>query len=223
MVEFSDWGDFLDCVISLMEGMIIDKFDIILLGWNGNLESCLGLFSGLIDYHIAPNDHKKPDECIKFEESLESSNVLNKWQESKANNGETPIFHLFQREYRDFNVDDFKKLDMEIQEKGILLAKGQVLFRGVCSENENDDWTKPVSTTLSPYIAIYHALKNGYTKPIKIYVIEVPVDSKVKAIIGPFGDNVEFGQEYEVLVNFKHRPKVNEEITKGSVTFQLLG
>ncbi|EMI4157396.1 hypothetical protein V6432_004371 [Vibrio parahaemolyticus] len=111
---------------------------------------------------------------------------------------------------------------MEIQEKGLLLAKGQVLFRGVCSENQNDEWSNPVSTTLSPYIAIYHALKNGYTKPIKVYVIEAPVASNVRAIIGPFGDNVEFGQEYEVLVNFKCRPKVVEDITKGNVTFQLL-
>lgn len=205
-----------------MEGTLIDKFDIDLLGWNGSLESCLGLFLGLYSYHIDPSSHKKPDECIKFEESLKSSNVLNKWQESKASNGETPIFNLFQRKYRDFNVYDYNNLDMEIQEKGLLLAKGQILFRGVCSENENDDWTKPVSTTLSPYIAIYHALKNGYAKPIKIYVIEVPVDSNVKAIIGPFGENVEFGQEYEVLVNFKRRPKVHKEITRGNVTFQLL-
>ncbi|MCC4800268.1 hypothetical protein BCT30_05105 [Enterovibrio norvegicus] len=200
--------------------MRINKFDIDLLGWTGNLESCLGLFLGLYCYHIAPNTHKKPEECIKFEESLKISNVLNKWQESMARNGETPIFHLFQRKYRDFNVDDFNKLNMEIQKQGLLLAKGQILFRGVCSEN--DDWTKPVSTTLSPYIAIYHALKNGYMNPIKIYVIEVPDDSNVKAIIGPFGNNVEFGQEYEVLVNFKRRPKVHEEITRGNVTFQLL-
>ena len=203
--------------------MNIDKFDIDLLGWNGSLQSCLGLFSELIGYQIAPSNYKKPDKLIKFEESLETSNVLKKWQESKANNGETPMFHLFQREYRCFKIDDFNKLDTEIQEKGLLLAEGQVLFRGVCAENENDDWTKPVSTTLSPYIAIYHALKNGYTKPIKIYVIEVAADSRVKAIIGSFGDNVEFGQEYEVLVNFKGRPKVNEEITKGNFTFQLLG
>lgn len=205
-----------------IEGIFIDKFDIDLLGWNGSLESCLDLFSGLIGYHIAPNTHKKPDECIKFEESLKSSKVLNKWQESKGSHGETPMFHLFQRAYRNFNANDFNKLDMEIQEKGLLLAKGQVLFRGVCSENENDDWTKPVSTTLSPYIAIYHALKNGNTKPIKIYVIEVSVDSSVKAIIGPFGDNVDFGQEYEVLVSFKRRPIVIEERTTGYFTFQLL-
>lgn len=210
------------CFIFFDGGVLIDKFDVELLGWDGSLESCLGMFSGLYGYHIDPSTHKKPNECIKYEEFLKSSNVLNQWQESMASNGDTPIFKLFQRNYRGFNVDDFINLDMEIQEKGLSLAKGQILFRGVCSENENDDWTKPVSTTLSPYIAIYHALKNGYTKPIKICVIEVPVDTNVKAIIGPFGDNVEFGQEYEVLVNFKHRPKVHEEITRGNVTFQSL-
>jgi len=83
-------------------------------------------------------------------------------------------------------------------------------------------WPILLDHYISPYIAIYHALKNGNTKPIKIYVIEVSVDSSVKAIIGPFGDNVDFAQEYEVLVSFKRRPIVIEERATGYFTFQLL-
>ncbi|EGR4288072.1 hypothetical protein ACN259_003597 [Vibrio cholerae] len=201
--------------------MLIDKFEFEQIGWNGSLQSILGLLSELIHYRLDP-EFKPPDKYIDLKSELESSDILSKWQKGRQDTDDVPMFKLFQTKYKTFNKADFSALDMEIQEKGLLLAKGQVLFRGVCSENQNDDWSNPVSTTLSPYIAIYHALKNGYTKPIKIYVIEAPVDSNVKAIIGPFGDNVEFGQEYEVLVNFKCHPKVVEDITKANVTFQLL-
>ena len=198
--------------------MLIDKFEFEQIGWNGSLQSIWDLLSELIHYRLDPK-FKPPDKYIDLKSDFESSDILSKWQKSRQ---DAPVFKLFQTKYETFNDAAFTDLDMEIQEKGLLLAKGQVLFRGVCSENHNDDWSNPVSTTLSPYIAIYHALKNGYTKPIKIYVIEAPVASNVKAIIGPFGDNVEFGQEYEILVNFKCPPKVVEDITKGNVTFQLL-
>ncbi|TKF21267.1 hypothetical protein, partial [Vibrio kanaloae] len=174
--------------------MLIDKFEFEQIGWNGSLQSIWDLLSDLIHYQIDP-EFKPPKKYIDLKSDLESSEILSKWQKSRQ---DAPVFKLFQTKYETFNNAAFTDLDMEIQEKGLLLAKGQVLFRGVCSENQNDEWSNPVSTTLSPYIAIYHALKNGYTKPIKVYVIEAPVASNVRAIIGPFGDNVEFGQEYEV-------------------------
>ncbi|CAK3577518.1 hypothetical protein [Vibrio tapetis] len=202
--------------------MVLDKFDIKQIGWNGSFQSVLDLFSELINYQLAPNQHKKPEQCLEFEALLESSSTLSKWQESKANNVKNPVFKLFQKKYRTFNRNDFKALGTEIQENGLFLSKGQILFRGVCSENSNDNWYLPVSTTLSPYIAIYHALKNGYIKPIKIYAIEIKTDSTVKAVVAPFGGNAEFGHEYEVLVDLKSRPKISEEIKKGFITFQLL-
>lgn len=202
--------------------MVLDRFDVTQIGWNGSFQSVLKLFSELINYQLAPNNHRKPEQCIEFETILESSDTLSKWQESKANNFKNPIFKSYQKKYRTFNNNDFKSLGVEIQKNGLFLSKGQVLFRGVCSENRNDNWELPVSTTLSPYIATYHALKNGYTKPIKIIAIEIKADSTIKAVVAPFGGNVEFGHEYEVLVNFKSRPKVIEEIKKGVITFQLL-
>ncbi|MFA0511603.1 MULTISPECIES: hypothetical protein [unclassified Vibrio] len=202
--------------------MALGKFDIEQTGWNGSFQSVSELFSELINYQLAPNKHRKPEQCIEFEALLESSDTLSKWQESKANNVKNPVFKSFQKKYRTFNNNDFKALGMEIQENGLFLSKGQILFRGVCSENSNDNWELPVSTTLSPYIATYHALKNGYTKPIKIYAIEIKTDSTIKAVVAPFGGNVELGHEYEVLVDFKSRPKVSEEIKKGVIIFQLL-
>ncbi|MDO6524723.1 hypothetical protein Q4519_03400 [Motilimonas sp. 1_MG-2023] len=202
--------------------MVLDKFDVEEIGWNGSFHSVLELFSELINYQIAPNKHRKPERFIEFEALLESSDTLSKWQESKANNVKNPVFMSFQKKYKNFNDNDLRALGMEMQENGLFLSKGQILFRGVCSENSNDNWELPVSTTLSPYIATYHALKNGYTKPIKIYVIEIKTDSTIKAVIAPFGENVEFGHEYEVLVDFKSRPKVSEEIKRGVIIFKFL-
>ncbi len=201
--------------------MIIDKFSFEQIGWNGNLQSVLNLFLDLISYQLDPKS-KPFYEYIKLKSDLKNSDILNGWQRSSIDICELPKFQLFQKKYKTFDNDAFTALDMEIQNKGSVLPKGQILFRGVCSDNKNDDWNNPISTTLSPYIAIYHAFKNGYIKPIKIYVIEIPVDFNVKAIIAPFGDNVEFGQEYEVLVKFERCPKVIEEITKNNITFQLL-
>ncbi|EHD0103699.1 hypothetical protein J7X08_000551 [Vibrio vulnificus] len=201
--------------------MVIDKFNFEQIGWNGSLESILGLFSDLICYRLDLKP-KPPAKYIELKSELESSDILSEWQRSSPDTSELPVFQLFQKKYQTFDNDAFTALDMEIQGKGLLLAKGQILFRGVCFENQNDDWSNPISTTLSPYIAIDHAVKNGHTKPIKIYVIEVPFDSGLKAIIGPFGESVDFGQEYEVLVNFQCRPKVSEEREIGNVTLQLL-
>lgn len=201
--------------------MAINKFDFSCVAWNGDLDSICGLFSDLIENQINPAT-SKPKLQIQLDNFLETSDVLKKWQYTKSHHREAPVFKSYQENYKNFDNEDFSSLDKEVQEKGLLLPKGQVLFRGVCGDNQNDDWLRAVSTTLSPYIAVYHALKNEYLKPIKIYVIEVPKSSDTKAIIGPFGKDITFGHEYEVLTLFKCAPKVSKSIPLGTITLQLL-
>ena len=116
--------------------MLIDKFEFEQIGWNGSLQSIWDLLSELIHYRLDPK-FKPPDKYIDLKSDFESSDILSKWQKSRQ---DAPVFKLFQTKYETFNDAAFTDLDMEIQEKGLLLAKGQVLFRGVCSENHNYDY-----------------------------------------------------------------------------------
>ncbi|EKO3924997.1 hypothetical protein GCS56_002273 [Vibrio metschnikovii] len=202
--------------------MSIGRFDFSCIGWDGRLDSVLEIFAENVCYEIAPNNYRKPRTQIELESTLESSLVLDNWQDIRQRNIYTPVFNSYQREYKKFDFHRYSELKKEIREKGVLLPKGQLLFRGVCSDNQNDAWTHPVSTTLSPYIAVYHALKNGYGKHSKVYVIETPLKHDFKAIYGPFGKDHKFGHEFELLVYFNRRPTTIETKVAGGLEIHLL-
>lgn len=147
--------------------MSIGRFDFSCIGWDGRLDSVLEIFAENVCYEIAPNNYRKPRTQIELESTLESSLVLDNWQDIRQRNIYTPVFN-------------------------------------------------------TPYIAVYHALKNGYGKHSKVYVIETPLKHDFKAIYGPFGKDHKFGHEFELLVYFNRRPTTIETKVAGGLEIHLL-
>lgn len=79
------------------------------------------------------------------------------------------------------------------------------------SDRITSTWERPFSTSLSPYIACYHARKhitNSRSDPkvtLAAYVISNHIDAC--CLVGRLGeDKGELGQEYEVLISVRTEP-----------------
>ena len=162
-----------------------------------------------------------------IDKEIKSSEVLNGWKKSKVGYNKTPVYKRYQYDYRNFKGNDLELLCKEIEAFGVDLPFEQVLFRGALSKNIEFDWGRPISTTLSPLIAAYHAYKFIEVDPkseVTIMAVILPKERVVRGLIGPFGDKLEFGHEYEVLVNFICEPNVVSKINLGPacvVVYQL--
>ncbi len=187
-------------------------------------DSVFTLFDDLTKYELDKKS-KKSDRHNSIDEAILKSEILRSWQDARSGLTDYPIYSRYLSKYREFDGDDYDNLNSEIKEKGVLLPAKQLLFRGAISGTQGFDWTRPLSTTIHPRMAAYHALKHwehGSDCHLTLAAIIVPLDKKLNAIVGPFGEDLEFGQEYEVLTNFESSPVYVETKTEKNITYQIL-
>ncbi|WP_025565824.1 hypothetical protein [Psychromonas sp. SP041] len=102
--------------------------------------------------------------------------------------------------YRNYSTDDFDNLNKEIMGRGIELQKDTVLFHG--RGNELGETVRPISSSIHPSIAIWHARKHRNFElagqPVFIYALNATKESMLKVCVD-FSD-IKFGHEYEVLL-----------------------
>lgn len=102
--------------------------------------------------------------------------------------------------YRNYSTDDFDNLNKEIMGRGVELQKDTVLFHG--RGNELGETVRPISSSIHPSIAIWHARKHRNFElagqPVFIYALNAAKESMLKVCVD-FSD-IKFGHEYEVLL-----------------------
>jgi hypothetical protein len=110
------------------------------------------------------------------------------------------VYMDYRENYRSYSIAEFDNLNEEIINRGIELQIGSVLFHG--RGNELSKTRRPISSSVHPSIAIWHARKHRNFElagqPIYIYVLNVIKEFQLKACVD-FSD-IEFGHEYEVLL-----------------------
>jgi len=110
------------------------------------------------------------------------------------------VYMDYRDNYRNYSTDDFDNLNKEIMSRGIELQKDIVLFHG--RGNELSETVRPISSSIHPSIAIWHARKHRNFElagqPVFIYTLNVAKESMLKVCVD-FG-HIKFGHEYEVLL-----------------------
>lgn len=204
--------------------MQLDRFSFKSDLLQGDSESIFDLFVELTSYELNC-EAKKSNRHNSIDLAIYESLVLGQWQQARSDAGSYPIYSRYLKSYREFN-NDYLGLGNEIQDKGLFLPPGQILFRGSLSGEHGFDWKRPLSTTLHPRIAAYHAYKHwkqvSSRPPITLAAIVLPSDKRLRAIMGPFGEGVEFGHEYEVLINFNQPPIIIETRELCDISYQIL-
>jgi len=189
-----------------------------------NVDLLFSLFSELATYEL-DKSLKMSGQHQAIDIMIESSPILHEWQNAKILLEHTPIYQRYQRDYKNFTEDDYSNLKNEVQNCGHVLSPEQLVFRGMLTNAIDANWNRPLSTTVHPRIAAYHAFKhreNIYPKPdITIAALSFPMDKNVKALVGPFGEGSDFGHEYEVLVSLIHPPKEAHRKQVNGITYAI--
>ncbi len=205
--------------------MQLDRFSFKSDLLQGDIESIFDLFDELTRYELNC-EAQKSGRHSHIDMAIYESLVLRKWQQARSDAGSYPIYSRYLKDYREFDNNDYLDLSNEIEDKGLFLSSEQILFRGSVTGERGFDWKRPLSTTLHPRIAAYHAHKHwrefSSIPPITIAAIVLPSDKRLRAIIGPFGEGVEFGHEYEVLINFDQPPKNIESRKNHNISYEIL-
>jgi hypothetical protein len=189
--------------------MQLDRFSFAKEILDGNTESIFELFKELAEYEVIETS-KMTARHEAIDDAINISPILREWQEARSIYGDSPCYSRYQKEYLEFEYPDYSSLNNEIDEIGLLLPPEQILFRGAITGENGFDWNRPLSTTLHPRIAAYHAFKHWkqtLSRPhVTLSALVLPSQKEIHAIIGPFGEELDFGHEYEVLINFNQAP-----------------
>lgn len=107
-------------------------------------------------------------------------------EKPKVGHHKTPVYKRYQYDYRNFKGNDLELLCKEVEAFCVGLPFEQVLFRGALSKNIESDWGQPISTTLSPPMAVYHAHKfiEAYPRSeVTIIAIILPKERVVRVLL----------------------------------------
>ncbi|WP_254945254.1 hypothetical protein [Cyanobium sp. AMD-g] len=128
------------------------------------------------------------------EEALKSSVVYKEWQRLMPCLRDVPLIRAYRRQGTEI---DLSGVNQEVLCNGGFLRAGQILFSGGAFASEEVEITNgPMSTTMHPSVARWHAKKvNG-----QIAILKIAASHSVLGFVYRVTGNQMFKHEYEILL-----------------------
>lgn len=130
-----------------------------------------------------------------YERALQRSIKYKTWQNKMPYLKDVPNIYGFRNLKKQRN--DVKKVNKEILAMGGYLSKGQVLYRGgIFREKEIEITDGPISTTLLPSVARWHAVEVSG----EIAILKISEENSIKGFAFKTTGNQKHKREYEILL-----------------------
>lgn len=140
-----------------------------------------------------------------IEQHLENNpNFKQAWMNGRLTRRRPPAIAAYQTEYEGHNVEQTSSLNSEIEQDGIILPVGQMLFHGANSltwKFENPT-IHPLATSFSPEVAYQNALHKGkHYQGNRIDLFCIEIKTPIPAFAFPIKGRSKLKHEMEVLLH----------------------